>query len=55
MAAWNVGHALLNSCAVPDEDYNWLDLFKLAQPLVLEQFSKGVIDMWGGLVPAKSD
>ena len=36
--AYNIETSLLNSGAVPGKDYNRLDLYKLAQPFVLELF-----------------
>ncbi len=36
--AYNIETSLLNSGAVPGQDYNRLDLYKLAQPFVLELF-----------------
>ena len=39
--AYNVEDALLYAGAVPGKDYTYLDLFRLAGPLVLEKFKDG--------------
>lgn len=36
--------SLMNSGAVPGKDYAYLDLYKLAQPIVLQQIENGDIN-----------
>lgn len=36
--------SLMNSGAVPGKDYTYLDLYKLAQPIVLKQIENGDIN-----------
>ncbi|WP_312374434.1 hypothetical protein [Stutzerimonas nitrititolerans] len=36
--AYNVEQSLIAAGAVPGKDYTYLDLYKLAQPLVIELF-----------------
>lgn len=48
--AFNIEQTLLNSGAVPKEDYTYLDLIKLAQPFVIEMFKK--VDNFEYIYPA---
>ena len=43
--AKNIEESLLQSGATPGKDYNIIDLYKLAQPFVLEQFKKNKISI----------
>lgn len=38
--AKNIENSLIQAGAVAGQDYNFLDLYKLAQPFVLEKFKK---------------
>lgn len=42
--AREIESSLMNSGAVPGKDYTYLDLYKLAQPIVLQQIEKGGIN-----------
>lgn len=37
----NMEDVLIDCGAIPDEDYNYLDLLRLAQPFVLKRFEDG--------------
>ncbi len=55
--AHNVENALRYAGGVPGKDYTLLDLFKLAQPIVVTMFEKGRITEWDyparNVIPAK--
>lgn len=44
--AHNVENALRYCGGIPGKDYTLLDLFKLAQPIVVAMFEKGRITEW---------
>jgi hypothetical protein len=44
--AHTIETSLMDSGAVPGQDYNILDLYKLAQPFVLDSYKKDELDFF---------
>jgi len=42
--ARNIEVSMMQAGAVPGDDYTYLDLYKLAQPIVLQQLKDGAIN-----------
>lgn len=40
-----IEQSMIQSGAVPGVDYTYLDLYKLAQPLVVEQVKDGIVSL----------